>query len=238
MTPDDATRRGSHLVDLAHTIDPDRPWNPHLPTPRVEAWRSHLASRPDYGGLAEFEISRLFFVGNTGTSIDSPRHRYPAAADVADLPAWRLVGPPGRRVDARPSGPPGAIGPEQLPDDLAGAAVLLWTGWDRRIRTTSYWRHAPYLGRTAAERLVAAGAAIVGIDAPNVDDIGDPSRPAHTVLLGAGIPILEHLRGLEALPPAGFHLYVLPAPFHGATAMPVRVVAEVHRDGPDRAGSF
>ena len=38
------------------------------------------------------------------------------------------------------------------------------------------------------------------IDSPNIDDNTDGARPVHTALLGANIPIVEHLTGLDALP--------------------------------------
>ena len=224
------------LIDLSHVIVSGRAGYPGLPVPRVEPWLSHVASRATYGGQAEFEITRLFLVGNTGTYLDSPRHRFADAADVADLPLDRLAGLPALRLDV-----PGGSGGRSIElsgslDHLAGAAVLLRTGWDARWGTARYWEPAPHVGRSLAGRLVTAGVALVGIDGPNVDDTRDLSRPAHTLLLGAGIPIVEHLRGLERVPDRGSRFSAIPAPIRGATTLPVRAFAEL--DEVDDAGRF
>ena len=105
------------------------------------------------------------------------------------------------------------------------------TDWARHWGTPSYFEGHPFLTRAAAERLVAAGPALVGIDSLNIDDTGDGERPAHTLLLRAGIPILEHLCNLAALPPSGFRLHAVPAPLRGMGSFPVRAYAVI---GPDR----
>ena len=112
-------------------------------------------------------------------------------------------------------------------DDFAGKAVLVRTGWSRHWRTDAYFENHPYLTSAAAERLVKGGAAFVGIDTLNIDDTRDGSRPAHTLLLGAKIPIVEHLTNLESLPPSGFRLHCVPAPVHGLGSFPVRAYAIV-----------
>ena len=218
------------VVDLSHDIVSGRPGYPGLPVPRVEPWKSHAASRADYGGQAEFEITRLFLVGSTGTYLDSPYHRFASAPDIAGLGVERLVGLPGRIVDVT-AAPHRPIGASRLAADrdVTGHALLLRTGWDARWGTDAYWSGAPFVTRELAERLVAAGVALVGIDGPNVDDTADPSRPAHTVLLGAGIPIVEHLRGLDALPPVGFRFSAVPPRIHGVATFPVRAYAELER---------
>jgi arylformamidase len=216
-----ATRR---FIDLSHDIISGQPGYPGLPVPRVEPWKTHAASRSDYDGQAEFQITRLFLVGNTGTSIDSPYHRFPRGADIADLALERIAAVPARRVAADVSADRSIrlAGPI---DEMAGMGLLLRTGWDARLGTDAYWHGAPFVGRSLARRLVDAGIAIVGIDGPNIDDTTDPTRPAHTLLLDAGIPIVEHLRGLDGLPDTGFRFFAVPAPIRGASASPVRAFA-------------
>lgn len=212
-------------VDLSHPIRSGMPVIPGLPVPRIEAWRSHAASRSTYGGLAEFEITRLFMVGNTGTYLDSPYHRDPGAADIAGLRLEAVAGLDGVVLDGVPSGR--AVGFGADAEDLGGRAVLVRTGWDARFDTPGYWTDGPFLAVDAVERLVAAGAALVGVDFSNVDDLTDLARPAHTALLRAGIPIVEHLRGLERLPRSGFRFFAPPVAVVGAAALPVRAFAEV-----------
>ena len=116
--------------------------------------------------------------------------------------------------------------------DVAGRAVLIRTGWDRHFGTDVYGAaQHPYLTGPAAEALAAAGARLVGIDSVNIDDMADRTRPAHTALLAAGIPIVEHLTGLDRLPVRGFEVTALPPRVSGLGTFPVRVVAEILREG-------
>jgi arylformamidase len=110
---------------------------------------------------------------------------------------------------------------------VRGRAVLVHTGWERHWRTTAYASEAPFLTRAAAQWLAEQGAALVGIDSVNIDDMGDRTRPAHTILLGAGIPIVEHLCGLGTLPPRGFRFHAAPAPVRGMGTFPVRAYAVI-----------
>ena len=186
-----------------------------------------------YAGQAEFEISRVDMVGNTGTYLDSPFHRYAGRPSIGELPLDALVGLQGRCVDAVPRADGRAVdvrlGTDQAPPAAPGTrtAILVRTGWDRRWGTPAYWEPGPYLSEQALDALIAAGPGLVGVDFWNVDDTTDPSRPAHTRLLEAGILIVEHLAGLEALPADGFRLFAVPPPVVGASSFPVRAFAEV-----------
>jgi kynurenine formamidase len=127
-----------------------------------------------------------------------------------------------------PEGRGRAVGPELLDGhEVHGRAVLIQTGWDRHWETERYGTDNPYLTAAGAEWLAAAGAVLVGIDSLNIDDTGDRSRPAHTTLLAAGIPIVEHLCGLERLPPAGFRFHAAPPRLAGVGSFPVRAYAVV-----------
>jgi kynurenine formamidase len=216
-------------VDLSHPIESGMSVAPRLPSPRVEPHISHSASRPIYGGQAEFEITRLFLVGNTGTSLDSPYHRFPARADVSAIPIDAFVDLPGIRLDAvRRTSRRQGISVDLPQASVRGCAVLIRTGWDRHWGTDPYWTEGPWLALPLIERLVEARPTIVGVDFGNVDDRGDPSRPAHTMLLDADIPILENLRGLDQVPQSGFRFFAPPLPVVGASAIPVRAFARLN----------
>lgn len=204
---------------------------PGLPSPRVEPLLSHLASRDNYAGRAEFTITRLFLVGNTGTYLDSPWHRHPDRADLASLPLETLAGLDAICLDAR-TRDGRAVLLDAVADELAGKAVLVRTGWDTRWETADYWLPGPFLADAALELLVTAGSALVGVDFWNADDPARLDRPAHTRLLGAGIPIVEHLRGLDQLPRTGFRFYAVPPAIRGAASFPVRAFAQVNDGGP------
>lgn len=197
---------------------------PGLPGPRIEPYLSHAASRPLYGGAAEFSITRVFLLGSTATYLDSPWHRHPGLPDLAGLDLATVADLEGRCLDPELSGGREArLGADT--EALTGCAVLIRTGWSHRWGTDAYWRPGPYLGAAAIDRLVNARPALVGVDFWNADDPTDPARPAHTRLLGAGIPVIEHLRGLDQLPASGFRFSAVPLAIIGGASFPVRAFA-------------
>jgi kynurenine formamidase len=190
-----------------------------LPAPRVEILNDYDASR--YDGKSEFLIASLHLCGNTGTYVDSPRHRYRAGVDLAGLDLARLADLPVVVANATRAGR--AIGPDALPNGgLRGKAVLVRTDFSRHWGTNSYFSGNPFLTAEACEMLVAAGVAFVGIDSLNIDDIADMSRPAHTQLLGAGIPICEHMTNLAAVKSGAGRLHAVPIAWVGGATFPVR----------------
>ena len=75
--------------------------------------------------------------------------------------------------------------------------------------------------------LVEGGAALVGIDSVNIDATSTNERPVHTALLAAGIPIVEHLTGLGALPSSGALFTATPVAVRGMGTFPVRAFASL-----------
>jgi kynurenine formamidase len=198
---------------------------PGLPVPILSDFLSREDSVARYAPGTSFLIARIDMVANTGTYVDAPFHRFEQGLDVADLPLERLVDLEGVVVA---KGPGRAFDTDVFEGkDLAGKAVLLKSGWDSRFGTPAYSEGSPYVTRAAARALVASAPALVGIDSLNIDDTADGTRPAHTLLLEAGIPIVEHLRGLSALPESGFRFHCAPAPFHGVGSFPVRAYAVI-----------
>jgi arylformamidase len=104
---------------------------------------------------------------------------------------------------------------------VVGKAVLAHTGWDRHWSSAQYFEDHPFLTRESAEHLKADGAALVGIDSLNIDG----TRPAHSILLGAEIPIVEHMFNLGGLPAIGFKFFAVLAPVKGMGSFPVRAFA-------------
>jgi kynurenine formamidase len=214
----------SRLVEVSHGIEPGMVTYKGLPGPVVSDFLSRESSRANYADGTTFAIGRVEMVANTGTYVDAPFHRFAEGKDVGSLPLEKLADLEGVVVDATRAGR--AVGWDIFDGaDLGGRAVLVHTGWSRHWRTPAYFEGHPYLTRDAAQRLVAARPALVGIDSLNIDDTGDGARSAHTLLLEAEIPIVEHLTNLEALPPRGFRFHCAPAPFHGLGSFPVRAYA-------------
>ena len=218
-----ATQR---LIDLSHTVEDGMITYKGLPAPIVCDYLSREESRTRYAPGTEFQIGRIDMIANTGTYIDSPFHRYADGADLSELALGSIADLPCVVIRATDR-PQRAI--SDLPDDaaIAGAAVLFHTGWDRHWRTDSYFEGHPHLTGTLAEELVTRGAALVGIDSFNIDSTDDGHRPAHSILLRAGIPIVEHLRGLDALPSTGARFYAVPVKVKGMGTFPVRAFARV-----------
>ena len=218
------------FVELSHEIDAGMVTYAGLPGPVLSEFMTREGSRAKYSDGTTFSIGRVEMVANTGTYVDAPFHRFGDGPDVADLPLEKLADLEGIVIDASAAGR--AIDLEVFArGDIAGKAVLIRTGWSRHWRTPAYFENHPYLTRAAAERLVEARAAFVGIDSLNIDDTRDGSRPAHTLILQARIPIAEHLTNLEKLPAAGFRFHAVPAPFHGLGSFPVRAYAIVSGTG-------
>jgi kynurenine formamidase len=196
-----------------------------LPGPVICDYLSRERSREMYAAGVEFQIGRIDMVANTGTYLDSPFHRYADGKDLAALALESLANLDGVVVRA-PMGLGRAVSPREFEGlELRGRAVLIHTGWDQHWGTEHYLSGNPFLTAETAELLVASGATLVGIDSLNIDDLGDRARPVHSILLGAEIPIVEHLRGLAQLPVEGFRFSAVPAKVAGFGTWPVRAFA-------------
>ena len=222
-----AASRSGRLVDLSHPIHHGLVTYPGLPAPEISDHLSREASTAKYAPGVTFQIGRISLVANTGTYLDSPWHRYADGADLSGLPLEKLVDLEGVLLRATGTGRRAVDALELAPLDVRGKAVLLHTGWDVHFETPQYAKDAPFLTDAGAAWLVEQGAAVVGIDSINIDDMGDAARPAHSRLLAAGIPIVEHLRGLEQLPPSGFRFSAAPPRIQGLGTFPVRAYAVV-----------
>lgn len=212
----------TRLIDLSHSFGHGYGAYPGLPEPVVRDHLSFEASASHYAEGTEFSIRAIEMIANTGTYLDTPSHRFRGGFDLAGLPLDSVANVPGIVIDA--TGP--AI--DLAPEEMEGMAVVFRTGWSRHWGTDAYAAGGhPFLTLGTAEALVAAGPILVGIDSVNIDDTRDGTRPAHTVLLGAGIPILEHLTNLEALPATGFRFFAVPPRFEGVGTFPVRAFATI-----------
>lgn len=215
------------LVDVSHEIEAGMTTYPGLPAPAISDYLSRAASPGRYSAGTTFQIGRIEMIANTGTYVDAPFHRFAEGSDLASLPLERLADLEGLVVDVTER-IVRAIDVDRFRDlDLKNHAVLIRTGWDVHWRTEQYGNEAPFLTRAAAEYFATAGVALVGIDSVNIDDMGDGERPVHTVLLGAGIPIAEHLCNLDKLPLSGFRFHAVPVKFRGVGTFPVRAYAVI-----------
>jgi arylformamidase len=211
-------------IDLSHRIEAGMVTYKGLPAPHICDYWAREASAAFYDDGSTFQIGRIDMVANTGTYLDTPFHRYAEGDDLAAVELSRLASLPGIVVR---SGAP-AIGADAFDAlEVGGKAVLVHTGWDRHWRTDAYYQDHPFLTEEAAHLLAERGAALVGIDSHNIDDTRTRRRPVHTILLGAGILICEHLTNLADLPDDGFRFTAAPPKVAGMGTFPVRAFAEV-----------
>ena len=209
------------IVDLSHPITDGMVTYPGLPGPVITEHLSRAASRAHYAPGYEFHIGHIAMVANTGTYLDTPFHRFADGHDLAGLDLARVAGVPGVLVDA--TGVQAAAAALLDGVDVRDRAVLVHTGWDRHWGTPAYGDPShPFAGMDLVERLVDGGAAVVGIDSVNIDDTRTAERPVHTALLGAGIPIVEHLTGLGRLVGRSFRFTAVPPAVVGMGTFPVR----------------
>lgn len=216
---------GPRLVDLSHRIEHGMVTYKGLPAPLVCDHLSRAASRGLYAEGTEFQIGRIDMVGNTGTYLDAPFHRYADGDDLAALALERVSDLPGIVVRVTGARERSIDWHHFAPVDCEGRAVLVHTGWDRHWGSEAYFEGHPFLTAAAATWLRDHGARLVGIDSLNIDDTSGGTRPVHSILLAAGIPIVEHLTRLDALPAEGFRFHAAPPKVAGMGTFPVRAHA-------------
>jgi kynurenine formamidase len=217
----------AELVDLSHVIEHGMVTYRGLPAPHICDFWTREASAAHYDDGSSFQIGRIDMVANTGSYVDVPSHRYAEGADLAQVGLERLAGLDGLLV-RMPHSERVAIDEADLTGvDVRGKAVLFHTGWDELWRTDAYFENHPYLTEAAAHALVERGAKLVGIDSHNIDDTRPRARPVHTILLGAGVPICEHLTNLGSLPATGFRFTAAPPKVAGMGTFPVRAFAAI-----------
>lgn len=217
----------AEYVELSHVIRDGMVTLPNLPGPELGKQLTREASRELYAPGTEFEIGLITMVTNTGTYMDSPYHRYPDGHDLTGFSLDRTADLPAVVVRLEDSGRLGIDAAALATYDVQGKAVLLHTGDDARFGTPQYVEEPHFLTRDGAEWLIANGAVLVGIDAANIDDMTDGTRPAHTLLLGAGIAIVEHLTGLAQVPPTGATFTATAPRIAGLGTFPVRAYAKL-----------
>lgn len=217
-----ATKR--KLIDLSHTVEHGLITYKGLPAPIICDYLSREASKRLYTEGTTFHIGKIEMVANTGTYIDSPFHRYESGKDLSELPLESIAGAAG--IVFRVGRNVTSINESVFGDtELQGKAVLIQTDWSRHWNTDKYFEGHPFLTESAANHLKQCGARIVGIDSYNIDDIKDGRRPVHSILLGADIPIVEHMCSLDKLPADGFQFYAVPAKIRAFGTFPVRAFA-------------
>ena len=220
------------VIDLSHVITDGMVTYPGIPAPVIGTHMTFDESASHYAAGTEFSIGTITLAANTGTYLDTPAHRYRDGEDLSTMSLERMVDLVGivARARQRPAAGGRAIDASDLLRslvgiDLAGRAVLVDTGHSSRWGTPDYFADHPYLTDDAVEFLVSAKPALVGIDSLNIDSTHTGRRPAHSWLLAARIPVVEHLTRLDELPDSGFRFTAAPPAIRGMGTFPVRAFA-------------
>jgi arylformamidase len=215
----------TRYIDLSHVIENGMITYQGLPGPVISDFLSRKSSRERYAPGTEFQVALIEMVSNTGTYMDTPFHRYEGGRDLADLELEHLVDLEAVTVRADYF-PDKAIGKSVFKGyDLKGKAVLVYTGFDQNWGTDKYFYNHPFLTKDAAEYIAGQSPVLVGIDTYNIDDTEDLSRPAHSILLGKDILIIEHMCNLRELPEEGYLFTAVPQKIRGVGSFPVRAFA-------------
>lgn len=166
-------------------------------------------------------------VANTGTYIDCPFHRYEEGEGFGSIEIARMSDLEGIMISVSHKDRLAIEKSDFEGLDLKGKAVLVHTDWDQYWEQDQYFENHPFLTEAAAVYLKEQEISLLGIDALNVDDTSKNARPVHSILLGAGILIVEHLCELSKIKDKEFLFSALPPKFEGVGSFPVRAYAKI-----------
>ena len=217
------------VIDLTHTIREDMPVYPGTEPPRLTT-----ACTVSQCGYRE---TLLHMYSHTGTHMDAPRHILPDGCGLDQLPPSQFCGR-AAVIDVSHFAPGSCITAEFLRSQngylRCAEYALLYTGWEKKWGTEAFLSEEfPVLDEEAARYLVSCGLKGVGTDAISVDPLSSDVYPAHHVLLGGGLVIVENLCLKKLLGRTDVMFFALPIKYAGADGAPVRAIAEF-RDFPEK----
>jgi len=214
-------QNGFTLIDVSHKVEDGMQTYKGLPAPIICDYLTREASKSHYEQGTSFQIGVVTLCSNTGTYVDVPFHRYEEGEDLSEISLAKLANLDCIKI----------IIPESVQEievkhveniELKGKAILFQTGWSKHWGSDQYFERHPFVTEKVAVLLRDAGVVFVGIDSYNIDDVSGNARPCHSTLLKAGIPICEHMTGLDQLPIKYFRFFAVPVKMKGMGTFPVR----------------
>lgn len=220
----------SRFVDMTHPLEEGIP---HWPT------QAGVTFHPGFTYVEDGSFWRnVTFCEHTGTHIDALSHFIKGAENVDEIPVERLIGR-GVNIDVTATAPGGVTSVDDVKKFEArhgslrkGDLVFFRFGWDKKWKTREsgkpFMENWPGISKETAEYLLEKGAGAVGTDASALDAANTPN-PAHKVLLGNGVNIIENVDKLDILP-AFFGVIGLPCRFKGGSGSTMRLIAVLDKE--------
>jgi arylformamidase len=202
------------LIDVTVPIDSNLATYPGNTPFSLEAVRR--IARGDNSNLSSLHLSV-----HTGTHVDAPRHFFDDGGSVESLPLEMLCG----RTRVVELTTRRAVTAEDLAAfDLREDVRLLLKTHNSRLWGTPDF-HEDFIGISegGARFLVDHGVKVLGVDYLSVEQYRAPGAPAHRVLLGSGVVVIEGLN-LRDVEPGSYEMFCLPLPVVGADGAPARVI--------------
>jgi arylformamidase len=170
---------------------------------------------------ASSNVSRLFMTTHCGTHIDAPRHFIEEGKTLDEIALTVFNGRARvfnagmrKKIDRKFLEQLGFEGVQRALFRSVNSAYLS----EKKFRETYV-----YFSEDAAEFLVEKKITLLGTDYLSVEDFSDSKRPAHHILLGAGIVLLEGLN-LLSVREGDYELVCLPLKLIGADGAPARAI--------------
>lgn len=206
--------RVSKLLDVSVLLRPGMPVYPGNP-------EFEFAPVKRVAQGASSNVSKLTLGTHTGTHVDAPRHFFDDKPGIDALPLDLLIGR-ARVVDLPERGgiTEAHLAAAGLREDLR---VLLKTPNSALWNSNAFHKDYTYLTEGAARFLVDQGVKVVGVDYLSVEQFKKAGAPAHHVLLGSSVVIIEGLN-LSDAEPGQYEMYCLPLRIADADGAPARVV--------------
>lgn len=203
-------------IDLTHTFTDNMPVYPGDPPSSLKQTAS--IEKDTY---TDHQINSFMHVG---THMDAPLHMIKDGKTMDQIKPEHFFGP-GVLIDAKNIK---AIDEDVLEgvDIPVGAIVLIYTGFGSKYKTPAYFEDIPSVSAAFAKRMVGKKVKIVGMDILGPDT--DTTWPAHKILLGSDVLIIENLANLdELIGVKDFEVIALPVKYQADAAL-VRVIAKVN----------
>ncbi|HEY1911324.1 MAG TPA: cyclase family protein [Vicinamibacterales bacterium] len=202
------------LIDVSVALDGNLPNYPGNTPFSLEATKRLV--RGDSSNVSTLHLS-----AHAGTHVDAPRHFFDEGAGTEALSLEMLIGRT-RVVEVTTRKAVTADDLERF-DLTEDVRLLIKTANSRLWNDPAF--HPEFIGvaESGARHLVDRGVKLVGVDYLSVEEYHKAGAPAHHILLGGGVIVIEGLN-LRDVEPGVYEMLCLPLRVVGSDGAPARVV--------------